>query len=161
MRLLCACAVIHALLPLQGCYMYAPLQTETPPSGETVEMSISDQGRVELSDRLGRGVSTIQARVRGIENGQYLLDVYSVAYVGGERSRWSGESMRLNRDHVFQTRARKLDKRRTWIAAGVTTVAVLGFMASRGLLTGFGIGSGPPDNGDPPISLTPRFRIDF
>jgi hypothetical protein len=161
MSRLCICAAILALPVLQGCYTYAPLDTGTPPIGETVELNISDRGRVELTERLGRGVSSIRARITGTEGEQYLLNVFNVAYVSGEKSVWSGESMRLNQDFVFQTRVRKMDKKRTWLAAGAATVVIVGFMASRGLLTGFGLGSEDGDGGEPPESFTPRFRIQF
>lgn len=139
-----------------GCYIYAPVQGTTPPVGQTTLMSISDQGRVELGDRLGRGVSRIEARVTGTEGDQLLLNVFSVKYVSGESSRWSGESMRLNRSFVEQLSTRTLSKQRTWIAAGSAAVVVTAFIATHGLLGRF-TGDREPGTEPPPASLRLNF----
>jgi hypothetical protein len=162
MRRLCIHAMIVALPALQGCYTYLPLQATPPAAGESVQLQISDRGRVELSERLGHGVSRIEGRITGVNGDQYAINVSSIAYVSGENSLWSGESVRLSRDFVQQVQVRTLDKQRTWIAAGVTTVAVVGFIASRGLLVDFfGGGSEEPSGGEPPASFRLKFGFPF
>lgn len=147
------------MLPvLQACYTYAPVQTTTPPVGETVLLQISDRGRVGLGERLGPGVAHIEGRVTQTNGDEYAINVFQVAYINGERSMWSGELVRLDRDFVAQLQERKLSKSRTWIAAGAATVAVTAFMASRGLL-GFWTGDPEQPTTEPPVSL--RFGFGF
>lgn len=152
--------VVLAALQGGGCYRYAPLETGVPPVGETVELQISDRGRVELGDRLGRGVSKIEGRLTGVTAEQYELNVAAVSFLNGETSRWSGESMRLARDVVETAAVRTLDKRRSWITAAVVAVGVTAFIATRGLLVDFfGDAGEPPTTEPPPISLRPRSTI--
>lgn len=153
------CVTLAVLATLQGCYNYAPLETGVPTVGETVELQIGDRGRLELSERLGRGVSKIEGRLTSVTEEQYLINVAAVSYLGGEKSRWSGESMRLNRDYVDSASVRKLSKRRTWVAASLVAVGVAVFIASRGLLVDFLGGSDDPSTDPPPISLRPRIIV--
>lgn len=153
------CVTLVVLAALQGCYNYAPLETGVPAVGETVELQISDRGRLELNERLGRGVSKIEGRLTSVTDDLYLINVAAVSYLGGERNRWSGESMRLNRDYVDNAAVRKLSKRRTWIAASLAVVGVGVFIATRGLLVDFLGGSDDPSTDPPPISLRPRIIV--
>jgi hypothetical protein len=147
--------IVVVLAVLQGCYTYAPLETGVPPVGERVELEISDRGRVELAERLGRGVMTIEGRLTAVTNDQYVLNVASVSYLGGETSRWSGESVRLARDQVEHAATRKLSRRRTWVMAAAIAVGVGVFIASRGLIVDFFGGSTDSGNQEPPTSLLP------
>lgn len=144
---------------LQGCYSYAPLETGVPPVGETVELEIGDRGRVELNERLGRGVATIEGRLTSVTEEQYVLNVAAVSFLTGERSRWSGESMRLNRDYVDQAALRRLSKRRSWLTASLVAVGVGVFIASRGLIVDFFGGSDDPRTEPPPTSVRPRLPV--
>jgi hypothetical protein len=153
--------VLIAAAVLQGCYTYVPLQTTTSPTvGERMVFHISDRGRVELGDRLGPGVTAIEGRVASNGSDVMSVSVIGVSYVSGERSTWSGETMRLDPGHVQFMRARRLDKGRTWLAAGAATVVVGAFIASRGLLGAF---TGERDPGEviPPQSLFPSIRFRF
>jgi hypothetical protein len=150
------CAIFGVLVVLQGCYNYAPLETGVPPVGETVELRIGDRGRLELAERLGRGVSEIEGRLTSVTEREYQLNVTAVSYLNGERSRWGGESIRLDRDYVETSAVRTLSKRRTWIAAAVVAVGIGAFIATRGLLVDFlGGGDGGPNPEPPPSSLRP------
>ena len=150
------CSIFVVLVALQGCYAYAPLETGVPPVGETVELRIGDRGRVELAERLGRGVSKIEGRLTSVTEQQYELNVAAVSFLSGERNRWSGESMRLDRDYVESSALRKLSKRRTWITASLVAVGVGAFIATRGLIVDFFGGSDDRNPDPPPISLRPR-----
>ncbi len=151
---------IFAVTALQGCYSYTPLETASVPIGETVELQVSDLGRVELSERLGRGVSTIEGRVTGTEGDQYLLDVFGISYLNGDHSKWSGESMRLDRGFVERASSRRLSKGRTWAAAGIAAVVVGTFIATQGL-AGFAWGGRDKPEPPPPTSLLPGLIVNF
>lgn len=151
------CTLLVALTALQGCYSYAPLETGVPPVGENIEFRINDRGRFELSDRLGRGLATIEGRLTGTTDDLYLVNVAAVSFLSGEKNRWSGEPMRLSREHVSDAAIRKLDKKRSWITAGIVVVAVGAFIATRGLLVDFfGNAGEDPTPPPPPSSLQPR-----
>ena len=137
---------VSLLFVASGCYKSVPLETSTPPVGQTVSFIISDQGRVGLGERLGPGIARIEGRMLGTEGDQYLVSVFRTAALGGATSVWSGEEMRLDRNFVSRLEGRELSKSRTWIAAGVATSVIVAFIMSKGLT---GIFSGddhkPPD----------------
>lgn len=149
---------VAAMTALQGCYNYAPLDSGVAPVGETVEMQISDRGRVELGERLGRGVSKIEGRVTGAEGDIYMLNVFGVSYLSGDHSKWSGEAMRLDRSFVDRVATRHLSRGRTWAAVGVTAVAVGVLIATQGL-AGFAFDKRQPDPPPPPTSLLPNVNF--
>jgi hypothetical protein len=149
------CVFLVVLATLQGCYSYAPLETGVPPVGEMVELTISDRGRVELSERLGRGVSQIEGRLTGMTDDQLLINVAGISYVSGETSRWSGEAMRLDRGFVESASVRRLSRKRSWVAAAAVTLGVTLFILTRGLLVDFFGESDRPPVEEPPISFRP------
>jgi len=139
----------------QGCYTYVPLDTETPPVGQTIALQISDRGRVELADRFGPGLARIEGLVTSTDSQDVVMNVFQVAHVDGLRSHWSGETVRVRRGLVGRLEERKLSRFRTYALAGVTAGAVVGLVATQGL---FGWFSGddpvvPPD--DPVDSRVP------
>lgn len=153
---------VVALLTLQGCYVYAPVYTSAPPTGETVVLNISDRGRVALAERLGPGVTSIRGRVGTVAEEQLSVSVASVGYISGDNSLWSGESMSLSREYVSHVQVRKLSKSRTWVAVGATTVAVGTFIATRGLFSFLSnLTGGERDPGQGEQSLRLNFGLRF
>jgi hypothetical protein len=130
----------------QGCYTYVPLNSESPPVGQTIALQISDRGRVELADRFGPGLARIEGLVTSADSQDVVMNVFQVAHVDGLRNRWSGEMVRVRRGLVGRLEERKLSHVRTYMLVGVTAGAVVGLVASQGL---FGWFSGD-DPGVPP-----------
>jgi hypothetical protein len=148
-----------ALLPaLQACYGYVPLATQSPPTGQLVELQITDQGRVGLSDRFGPGLERIAGRVESQQANDLVIDVYRVTHITGESTQWSGESVRLDRGFVGLVKARKISAlRTTTIAVAVGTILAL--TAGRALTGGGKDPKDPPDPIEPPTST--RIPIGF
>ena len=147
---------VSLLLVVPACYKSVPLETSTPPVGETVSFIISDQGRVELTDRMGPGLLRIDGRVVRTEGDQYVISVFRTAAIGGATSLWSGEEMRLNRTLVSRLEGRQLSKSRTWLAAGAATSVVVAFVMTRGLTGLFGGDDNGPPEEEPPQSSRGR-----
>jgi hypothetical protein len=118
------------LVVASACYKSVPLETSTPPVGQTVSFIISDQGRVGLGDRMGPGITRIEGRMLGTEGDQYVVSVFRTAALGGSTSVWSGEEMRLDRNFVSRLEGRELSKSRTWLAAGAATSVVVAFIVT-------------------------------
>jgi hypothetical protein len=147
--------VVVAAAVSQGCYTYVPLDTESPPLGQTIALQITDRGRVELSDRFGPGLARIEGLVTSADSQDVVMNVFQVAHVDGLRSHWSGETVRVQRGYVGRLEERRLSRARTYLLAGAAAGAVAGLVASQGL---FGWFSGddpvvPPD--DPVDSRVP------
>jgi len=149
-----ALASLAAVLPaLQACYTYSPLATPAPAPGETYVFDVSDRGRVDLAERFGTGLKEIEGRLAGVENAQYLINVFRVSHINGQTAQWSGETSRINQDNVGTVRGRKLSRGRTALAVAAGTAAVVAILASRGLLGNWTGESDKPGDGEPPISV--------
>ena len=150
---------VFTLVVASACYKSVPLETSTPPVGETVSFIISDQGRVGLTERMGPGLARIDGRMLGTEGDQYVVSVFRTAEIGGSTSTWSGEEMRLNRNFVARLEGRQLSKTRTWLAAGAATSVVVAFIVTRGLTGVFGGDDDDPPGEEPQTSVgRPRIR---
>ena len=150
---------LASLAFVSGCYTYVPVESPAPAVGEAVALEITDQGRVALADRLGPGVLRIEGRVLGTEGEQMLISVGRIVQVNGQVNLWSGESMRLDRSLVGRTQTRRIDQKRTWLAAAVSVAAVAALVAIADLGGFFDGGDAPPDD-PPPHSIRPsRTRV--
>lgn len=159
MRLASFCAVVGALATLPACYRHVPLETPTPPVGETLVFEITDRGRVGLGDRLGPRVDEIEGRLVRAEGDEFVINVFRIGAVDGTRSRWSGEQISLDRDYVGRVSARELSKTRTWLLAAGVTTAVVALIATQSL-TGLFDDTDPEPEPPPPGSIL-RLRLIF
>ena len=147
------------VLAAGGCYTYVPLETDSPPVGETMAFQITDRGRVGLAERFGSGLVRVEGRLTGVDTRDYVMDVFRVAQLDGTRSTWSGENVRLEKEFVGQVLRRQLSRKRTFALAGAITVGVAALFASKSLIGAFSGDSDdePPD--DPISSLVGRLVI--
>ncbi len=121
----------------QGCYAYVPLETASPPVGQTVALQISDRGRVELADRFGPGLDRIEGLLASADSDDVVMNVFQVAHVNGLRNRWSGETVRVGRGLVGRLEERKLSRSRTFVLVAAAGGTVAALIASQGLLGWF------------------------
>ena len=141
-----------------GCYTYVPLETASPPVGETLLFQINDRGRVGL-ESFGSGLVRVEGRLTSVDARDYVMDVFRVTQLNGARSTWSGESVRLDKEFVGQLQRRQLSRTRTFALAGGITAGVAVLVGSKGLI---GVFSGDPDEkppDDPVSSLVGRLVI--
>jgi hypothetical protein len=115
--------------------------------GKEISFELNDQGRVAVGDRLGPELLRIDGRLLSVADSQFELSVAAVRGIGGDVTRWSGETVRIQQAYTKQVFERRLDKRRTtyFVAGVVATVAA--FIATRSL-----VGGGDPrlDTKEPP-----------
>jgi len=151
-------AALAALLPALGggaCYEYRAIETQSPPAGEEVSLQITDQGRVNLTQRFGPGLAEIQGRMVSTQGSDYVINVYRVAHITGESAAWSGESTRIDRSFVGAVKGRQLSGLRTGLFAAVAGGALY-FLVSQTLRGSF---SGGHDDPEPPPPLSNRIPI--
>ena len=77
--------LLAALLPsLNGCYEYMPLASASEaPVGQTIELQISDQGRVGLADRFGPGLASIEGRLVSQQSNEFIVNIFRVKQISG------------------------------------------------------------------------------
>lgn len=144
------------LLPsLSGCYEYAPLESaKAAPVGEIIELQVSDQGRVGLSDRFGPGLASIEGRLVSQQSNEFIVNIFRVKQINGESTQWAGESARLDRGYIATVKGRQFSSTRTLLVAAGAVIGLGLIIANRGLLGSF---SGPTE--DPPSTEPPAQRL--
>ena len=146
---LIVCAFL-SLIVVQGCYEYVPVESPSPPVGKLVEVKISDPGRVGLAPRFGVGLDRVEGQLVSERDSEMTLKVLSVTNLDGEHTRWSGETVNLDRGFVRSVKSRRLSPVRTTLFAAVGA-GVLYAVAGRALIGG-GKDPADPDPGNPPLS---------
>ena len=151
-------SLVIALSLVAGCYTLQPA-ARVPEVGTVVALDVNDVGRMALGNSIGPEVGQIEGRLISQENGEYLLAVSTVRFLRGGEQIWSGERVRVNRDHVGNSYERRFSKGRT-IALGATVVAgVAAIVATSDLI---GLGREPtvdPDTNNQGTSIRmPRLR---
>ena len=138
-------SAIAMLVGAQGCYEYVPAETASSNVGKLVELKITDPGRVGLAQRFGPGLDRVEGRLVAQGDSDLTVNVVSVTSLEGENTKWSGESVNLNRGFIRTVRSRQVSPWKT-SALVVAAGAVLYFTAGRALIGG---GKDPPEPGDP------------
>lgn len=152
-RRYCRQWVVVGVIPaVLGCYTYAPLDASTGvQAGERVAVEVTDRGRVELGERLGSGVVRLEGTLTRTDSQDLVMNVWRVMSIGGETSRWSGESIRFRRDLAARVQMRTLNRPRTYLVAGAAVAGLVLFAKSFDLFGSFTGGSDPVE-GPPPAS---------
>jgi hypothetical protein len=138
-------STVAMLAAAQGCYEYVPVDSPSSTVGKLVELKITDPGRVGLAQRFGPGLDRVEGRLVAQGDSDLTVTVTSVTSLEGENTKWSGESVNLNRGFIRTMSSRRVSPLKTSalvIAAG----AVLYFTAGKALIGG---GKDPPEPGDP------------
>jgi hypothetical protein len=130
-----------------GCYTYAPAAGELAP-GAGVAYTLTDRGRVAVTDRVGPGVLRVEGTLVQNTGSEYVLAVSRVRTLDGSISRWAGERVTVAQDHVANSFERRFSKPRTALAVGATVVGITVFVLTRSLLAG-GFGFLDPDGRNP------------
>ena len=132
-------------LLVAGCYTLQPARGVTPHVGSHVAFDVTDSGRVALGGSMGPEIAQIEGRLIGNENGDYVLAVSAVRLLRGGEQVWSGEQVRIKREHVGSVYTRRLSTARS-VALGATAVGgFAAFLVGRALRgAGSGDDSGPP-----------------
>jgi len=147
-------AVAAAAPFVSGCYTYVPVDTTAPaPVGTRIAVDITDGGRVGLSERLGSGITRLEGTVLANDSSQYVLSVKQVAQLNGEMSKWSGESVRIDRNFINRVFERQLSRGRTYFATGVAVAAFVLIAKSQGLFGSSDV-AGSPETPPPGPSQT-------
>jgi hypothetical protein len=147
-----ASIAIALLIPhLTGCFQYVPANPSVIPNGGQVTVSITDRGRVALTEPVGPGVRRLEGNLVQSTDTSLVLSVTTVEYLDlGVPVKWRGERVEVSRDYVAEVQERRLSRSRTWIMTGLVVVGVA--LTTLITITGAGSETGgnrPPGDGDP------------
>jgi hypothetical protein len=128
-----------------ACYVERPLTAPAPAPASRVVAQITDTGAVAMANVIGPAATEVEGLVAEADAGTWKLHLLRVEQRGGTSARWNRELVAFPRHALTNARERKLDKRRSWIAAAVITAAIVaGTLLFGGGLVGGG-GDGEPE----------------
>lgn len=119
-----ALAVLSLAATSAACYRLTPLEGPTPEPGRAVRVDLTDAGSVRLAPFIGPRVEAIEGRAERTTDSSYVLLVTATTARGGMSTSWSNERLDVPLSAVARIRTRTLDRRRSWIAAGLTVASV-------------------------------------
>lgn len=133
----CVAVVTCCAAGASGCYRLTPIEGSTPAPGNEVRLSLSDEGSVRLAPLIGPRIRAIDGRAMESSDTALVVAVEAVVSQGGRSMSWSRERLSVPRSAVSSIGTRTLDRKRTWIVAGLGVVGVLALGDLFGLGTGF------------------------
>ena len=155
-----ACASVSAvvLLPyLTGCYTYRQGVGSTVPAGAEVSLTITDQGRVGLGERIGAGILRVNGKLVDEPDTAYVVRVESIDFINAGTTHWAGEEVRMPKDYVGSVSTREFSRSKTWLTVGIV-VGVVALAIGTVAIVGSGTegdDSKPPGDGDQTARKSP------
>jgi hypothetical protein len=140
--------VCFTLVLTGACYRYAPPSTATPVSGDVVRLDLTTAGMARMSSVLGRDAVAVEGSILAVDDTSYVMSVTGTRQRENQSTlSWAGERVVLPRNAVQSIERRSLDKKKTWLVAGLV---VLGAIAAKAIISGFDAFAGGDDGGTPP-----------
>jgi hypothetical protein len=139
-----------------ACYTYLPVMGGVAPAeGRDAMVELTSEGSATMQPILGPRIHSFEGRVEGTQpDGATWMTVESVTSRDGVTLPFTGgrDAVRVPRDAVVRFNVRELDRRKSWIAAGVvgtlfTAVVVTALEKARSRNSGGPgkIGASPPE----------------
>lgn len=119
-----ACATLWCFFT--ACYVQRPLTTSLPQPATRIVAQVTDTGSVLMSNAIGAGAIEIEGVVVDATPDSWTLQMVRVDQRGGFSSRWNREVVTFPRIALSNASERLLEKKRSWILAGIMTAIVLG-----------------------------------
>jgi len=101
-------------------------------------LSLSDEGSVRLAPMIGPRIEAIDGRIMEASDTALVVGVEAVVAQGGRSMNWNMERLTVQRAAVSSIRTRTLDRRKSWIVAGLGVVGAIALGEVFGLGNGFG-----------------------
>jgi hypothetical protein len=121
-----------------SCYRFTPIEGAAPAPGQEVRLSLSDEGSVRMAPLIGPRIGAIDGRTMESTDTEFVVAVEAVVAQGGRSMVWNMERLTVPRSAVSSIRTRSLDRKKTWIVAGLSVIGALALGDAFGMGTGFG-----------------------
>lgn len=134
-----------ALLPLlTACYTQGPLTAPVPAPETRIVAQVTDSGIVAMGNALGPGAVKVEGVIAEADASSWRLRMVRVDYRGGTSTLWNRELVSFPRSTLANPTQKRLDKQRTWLAAGLITAGALVAARLFGAIGGGGSSEAPP-----------------
>lgn len=113
------------LVSTTACYMRVPLETPTPPPSTRVVASVTDSGTVALGNAIGPGAIEVEGLVAKTDAEAWELLLLRVDHRDGRSVVWNREPVTFPHGALANPTERRLDRTRSWVAAGLITAGAI------------------------------------
>ena len=110
---------------LTACYSRLPITTPVPARETRVIAQVTDSGGVAMSNALGPGAVEVEGVIAAADAHVWELRVVRVDYRGGTSTPWNHELVRFPRSALTNPTEKRLNKGKSWVAAGVIVATAL------------------------------------
>jgi hypothetical protein len=117
--------VLAAVLPLAGCYVHHPLADAVPAPNTRIVATVTDSGTFVMSNAIGAGAVEVEGVVESASGDAWQLQLLRVQHRNGTSIPWNRESVSFPRGALSRPVERRLDRSRSWLAAGGITIGAL------------------------------------
>jgi len=119
--------VVFAVLgsTLAACYSQHPLTNPVPVLGTQIVAELTDSGTVIMANQLGPSATEVEGYVAEVDGSNWKLLMTRVEQRGVGSTMWNREPVTFPRSALTRVTERKLDKTRSWLAAGVIATAAI------------------------------------
>ena len=129
-----------------ACYRYTPIDA-SPIAGSVVRLDLSDAGAQRMAAVLGRNAIGVEGTILSANDTSFLMSVSATRQRDEQPLTWAGERVTVPRTAVQTMEGRSLDKKKTFMIAGI---AILGAIAVKAILVGLDSMAGGDDGGITP-----------
>jgi hypothetical protein len=137
--------VLSGLL-ITACYNYYPLEDPAPASGTRVAAELTDAGSIELSNKIGPGITSVRGEVVESDPNALTLALTSVLGPNEQETFWKRERVRVPLATVARVQERKFALGKTILFGG----AIIGsLLAAIEAFESGGVGGGGSGGGRP------------
>jgi hypothetical protein len=107
-----------------ACYVERPL-TQLPAPSTRIVATVTDSGTFVLSNAIGSGAVEVEGVVSDASGDAWQLQLLRVSHRNGSSIPWNRELVSFPRGTLAQPMERRLDRSRSWLAAGGVTIGAL------------------------------------
>jgi hypothetical protein len=118
-------AFAAALLVLAACYTERPLTAPVPAPATRIVATITDSGAAALAGEIGSGAVALEGVVASADPNAWQLRLLRVEQRDGREIPWNREAVQVPASALTGVMERRLDKRRSWLAAGLVTASAV------------------------------------
>jgi hypothetical protein len=121
-----------------GCYQYSTLSSPSPDAGTSVRIDLTDAGSAQLAPTIGQRVESIDAQSVSTSDSTLAVSVLATISTTGVVAHWNKERVDIPRSAISRVRGRRLDAKRSYLAAALAVIGAVAMGEAFGLDLGFG-----------------------
>ncbi len=140
--------LVSALLSMQGCYHYVPVQLDAVPTGAEMRGRLAPEGSANLQGIVSSNGRVVEGRLLERDEHQVLLFVPTARSQKGYQLETLRQAVAIPRSHLYEVELKRLDRTRTYGVAALAG-AVVAAVAIRAISRGGESSGGTPGGGGP------------